>query len=392
MLLHGPSASPILAPAGGNGGPLGDATIWPAVADWAGLTPISNPRAGDRAGVHDLGTGNSTGAAQWSGTEWVLVYAMFNSVADMLAFAEPIAVGALAGVEQSASDDETAVRYQWSGTGWARTPDGRPYVWTLTSIYDHDPSGLGLAQIGDVGFVGDVAFVLRDVALAVIGTVRRWVLYADRAATVTALAHLTGGEANATLAADLAAQGWTLETSGGTPGTITSDGTDVVLATTAASSRARISTTTTIADATRVRVIAELRADTPGTGDLAYVGIGTGVGGRQASLYYGPSVSTTLQFVNTGGAPLYASHAYRGGPVALPGVSSSHTLLTMQDDDTTVGLITTLGGQPYVNSRRLTNTSTVVFNPNGVFFASSPGVASVDGNILRIRRCLVYTV
>jgi hypothetical protein len=138
---------------GGGGGPLGDATIWPAVADWAGLASISNPRTGDRAGVLDLGTGNSTGVAQWSGTEWVLVYAMLNSVADLLAFAEPIAVGALAGVEQSASDDETAVRYQWSGSAWERTPAAQPYVWASTdpaAVAITDPSSIGVTRVGDI--------------------------------------------------------------------------------------------------------------------------------------------------------------------------------------------------------------------------------------------------
>jgi hypothetical protein len=102
-------------------------------------------------------------------------------------------------------------------------------------------------------------------------------------------------------------------------------------------------------------VIAELRADTPGVGDLTYIGIGTGSGGAQASLYYGPSVNTVLQFPNNSGLPLYATHAYRGDPVALPGVAAAHTLLTMRDDGASVGVVTTLGGQPYANSRRLSS-------------------------------------
>lgn len=257
--------------------------------------------------------------------------------------------------------------------------------WTLAHIYEI-PGG---AVAGDYGFVGAVPFVLRALTLPVLGEVLRWVMAADAAATITPLCHAVGTED----AAGLAAQGWTVATTGGTPGTVTTDGTDIVLATTAASSSARITSTATIAAGTQVRVIAELRADTPGTGDLAYIAIGTGSGGSQASLYYGPTVSTALQFPDQSANPLYASHAYRGGPVALPGVASAHALLTMQDDGASVGLVTTLGGQPYCNSRRLASGAggTVVFNPNGVSFATSPGGAG-NGNILRVRRCLVYTV
>jgi hypothetical protein len=77
---------------------------------------------------------------------------MFASFADMTAFAEPIVTGALAGVEVSANDDETAVRYQYE-SGWARTAVNQPYVWdssSLATIGVADPSGVGATRIGDL--------------------------------------------------------------------------------------------------------------------------------------------------------------------------------------------------------------------------------------------------
>jgi hypothetical protein len=52
----------------------------------------------------------------------------------------------------SASDDETAVRYQYE-SGWARTANNQPYVWTSSSVSDianTDPSGIGVTRVGDL--------------------------------------------------------------------------------------------------------------------------------------------------------------------------------------------------------------------------------------------------
>ena len=115
---------------GGGGAPPGDATIWPFVANWAAFSTVAGPlRDGDQVLVQSLGTGNSFGLAQYDegDAEWKLLYGWFNSFADMTAFAEPIVTGGLAAVEVSASDDETAVRYQYE-SGWARTAVNQPYT------------------------------------------------------------------------------------------------------------------------------------------------------------------------------------------------------------------------------------------------------------------------
>jgi hypothetical protein len=152
-VLFGGSLS-IAAP-GGGGAPPGIATIWPSVADWAALSTVAGPlRDGDQVFVQSLGSPASTGLARWDDgdAQWALMFGMFVSFADMEAFAEPIVTGALAGVQESANDDETAVRYQWEA-GWARTANGQPYVWESTdpaAVANTDPSGIGVTRVGDI--------------------------------------------------------------------------------------------------------------------------------------------------------------------------------------------------------------------------------------------------
>jgi hypothetical protein len=145
----------VAQPAGGGGAPPGIATIWPSVADWADLSTVAGPlRDGDQVFVSDLGSPASIGLARYDegDAQWALQFGMFASFADMEAFAEPIVTGALAGVQESASDDETAVRYQYE-SGWARTAVNQPYVWTSSSVSDianTDPSGIGVTRVGDI--------------------------------------------------------------------------------------------------------------------------------------------------------------------------------------------------------------------------------------------------
>jgi hypothetical protein len=215
---------------GGGGAPLGAATIWPFVADWAALSTIAGPlRDGDQVIVQSLGTGNSFGLARYDDgdAEWDLQVGWFNSFADMEAFSEPIVTGALAAVEVSASDDETAVRYQYE-SGWARTAFNQPYVWTLTvtqALTGADPSGIGVLRDGDVGLVAASAGVveLRYKAACTVaagaggGTLPRWIPPAAyAAATPTVRAYFVGTESDATLAAQGSA---VVETNTGTVGT-----------------------------------------------------------------------------------------------------------------------------------------------------------------------------
>ncbi len=90
-VLFGGSLS-VAAPGGGGGAPLGAATIWPFVADWAALSTVAGPlRDGDQVFVSDLGSPASYGLAQYDegDAEWKLLFGWFVSFADMTAFAEP---------------------------------------------------------------------------------------------------------------------------------------------------------------------------------------------------------------------------------------------------------------------------------------------------------------
>lgn len=67
---------------------------YPNTANWASLQSLDFVLAGDIQGVNNLGTTNSTGFAQYSGTEWELTLGYFETVADKDAFAFPVADGA----------------------------------------------------------------------------------------------------------------------------------------------------------------------------------------------------------------------------------------------------------------------------------------------------------
>jgi hypothetical protein len=131
---------------GGGGGPLGEATVWDTVTNWAALGTISGPlRDGDRAPVGDLGFGTSYGTAQYGGGQWALIQAVFDTVANLLLFNQPTLAGAIAIVGTGAATDPV---YFHTGLGWERTPDTVPFAWTLSSLDDFSAVGL---QDGDYG-------------------------------------------------------------------------------------------------------------------------------------------------------------------------------------------------------------------------------------------------
>lgn len=162
---------------GGNTGvPLGP------VDDWAGLAAIQ-PNDGALAGVESLGLGNANGIAIYSGTEWQLYSGIFDSVADLNAFAEPIMTGAVASVEETGDNNENGVRYIYEGS-WVRTAAlTLGFAWALTTIFDADPSGVGASQEGDYGIftpAGGVPITLRKKTVTIAagaggGTVVMWV-------------------------------------------------------------------------------------------------------------------------------------------------------------------------------------------------------------------------
>ena len=110
---------------GGGGGPLGDATVWPAVLDWTDFGSIPGPlRSGDRVEVTDLVPG--FGIAQYDGTDWRLSQGFFPTVADLTAFAELLQTGTIAFVGTVGATDSA---YYYTGSAWTRMPDDVHYIW-----------------------------------------------------------------------------------------------------------------------------------------------------------------------------------------------------------------------------------------------------------------------
>jgi hypothetical protein len=212
----GISRGGIVAQPTGGGAPPGIATIWPAVIDWADLSTVAGPlRDGDQVFVSSLGSPASIGLARWDDgdAQWALMFGMFATFADMEAFSEPIVTGALAGVQESANDDETAVRYQYE-SGWARTANGQPYTWALSDLVTLDPSGIGVTRVGDVGVFGACAYRLTaPLALPGGGTRAFWVPAEIYGRSPVVAGYADGSESVATVAA----QGLTVfQTTGGT--------------------------------------------------------------------------------------------------------------------------------------------------------------------------------
>jgi len=191
-------------------------------------------------------------------------------------------VGALAAVEASASDDENAVRYQWNGSAWARTAAlTAGYAWTLTEtqlLTGADPSGIGLVQDGDWGTytpANGAPVVVRfkaacDVAAGAGGGTRPvWMIPEAYAGTPEVVAYLTGSETGV-LATTLAAQGWTVTTTG--VGAVTLNGGYVRCAGTAnVSGTAQVATSATWLGSQRFCVQGLLRGSAGGSDP--YVGL-----------------------------------------------------------------------------------------------------------------------
>lgn len=150
-------------PAGGGGGALGDATIWPTVALWSDLSSITSPRDGDEVVVTDADGSGSTVTAQWSssGAAWVMIRGSFVGSL-YLSFPNPIAIGAIAvvawvdGVRGYVYADITVD----AGAGGGTMP-----VWVPPEVAAGSPLVLGF-------FVGDEdAATLTAQGNAAIGTV-----------------------------------------------------------------------------------------------------------------------------------------------------------------------------------------------------------------------------
>jgi len=220
---------------GGGGGLPGEATVWDPVADWTDFGSIPGPlRTGDRVRVDDLVPG--VGFAEYDGTDWELRQAVFPTVADLLAFGgggELIGGGAFAIVGTGLPTDP-AYYYDDSVPAWLRMADTVPFAWTLTEtqlLTGADPSGVGALKDGDYGTytpANGAPIVVRFKAACTVapsaggGTRPVWMIPEAYAGTPQVVAWLTGSEGGV-LATTLAAQGWTVTTtgSGAGQGTVT---------------------------------------------------------------------------------------------------------------------------------------------------------------------------
>jgi hypothetical protein len=213
------SAGRITNGGGGNTGePLGPFLNWAAL-------PASGEN-GALASVTSLGTGNAYGIAVYDGSasEWALYMGWFDTVADMIAFAQPIIIGALASVEESADNNENGVRYQYEGS-WTRTAAlTAGFAWTLSSLFDFSAIGLRDGDFGIFTPSGGSPILLRykaacDIAPAAgDGTTPMWLPPAVYAGTPEIKSYLIGNEATD---GAITAKNWTIaRVAPGTLGTV----------------------------------------------------------------------------------------------------------------------------------------------------------------------------
>ena len=328
--------------AGGGGGPLGDATVWPAVLDWTALGTIAGPlRVGDFAPVNDLQPGS--GLAIYDGTDWRLYQAVFPTVADLLAFGQLKLVGAFAVVGTGV---ETDPAYYYTGSAWKRMADTVPFAWTLSSLRDFSAVGL---QDGDYGVLtpsGGQPILLRYKAACTFGagTVQAWMTPIAYAGTPVMQAWTDGTESNATLAT----QGWTIVNDVGCSVTATGGFQRLESAATATAARLRCMVGT-VAAATRFETIFEARASTGGNSTLANPFVV--IDGTNGSVF-GQCGSTGLGFRDfLFGGPLQTPLRNNAG-VSLPTLVQTAATCLVRDEGRTVLSSSFRDGLPLGDYRR----------------------------------------
>jgi hypothetical protein len=200
--------------------------LYPQATDWADLPAEDTVQNMDEAKVADLGYMHSSGIAERHGNAWELLQGKFQNVADMDDFDVTVAdvrPNAIALVKSGGGHDEEAIAYSYQGGAFVRfgvtTTAG--YAWTLTEtqlLTGADPSGIGLVQDGDWGTYtpangAPVVVRFKASCSAPGGTRPVWMIPEAYAGNPVVVAYLTGSETGV-LATTLAAQGWTVTTTG----------------------------------------------------------------------------------------------------------------------------------------------------------------------------------
>lgn len=364
--LYAGSKNPFLI-SSGSSEPLGNSTVWPAVADWAALSTIDEPRTGDRASVLSLGAGSAFGVAQYSGSAWELDEGVFDSYADMTTFAQPIRAGAFAGVNTDSDYNPNAVTYLWSGAAWLRfaaTTQG--YVWSITDLTVTDPSGVGATAIGDFARYTDPTsgatstYRLRAVAVdAAIGggTVTTWVpasLYGEAGLTIRAM--LVGTETIPAYGS--AVGGYTVQRSG--TGSITATGGEIVLSSTTASNFASLQSTYVVQPSDKFYIRQQLRITQAAATNVTYYQLvwSNGTTQPQFTMTQNPTfTSWALIPSNTSNVLVGSTLMIRGGGSAIGSVTPE--LLEVTGDGATTDLVSvSRNARSYFSIRRNAQTGT----------------------------------
>jgi hypothetical protein len=332
---------------------------------------------GALASVISLGTGNAYGIVVYDGTEWLLHEGWFNTVADMEAFAEPITIGALASVEETADNNENGVRYQYEGT-WTRVAAlSTGYVWALSSPQDFSPLGLKEGDYGSYTPTGGKPVTLRYKAAvsrtagAGGGTTPMWVPIEAYGGTNLQLdSWFVGTENNTTLAT----QGFTVAQTA--PGTVSSVGGYIRLDAPAVSSGFSVSqlTSPTITGAKKFALMCEMRGSFSnffGAGGLYQLATEASTQWSWANIS-AVTVNMRQSYWTTTWVDASSTFTIRGGTgLPLPTVAPWHVLAVCPDTASNGAMTTTLvDGSFYSVYRRdsdgATNASNFTLTPVAV--------------------------
>lgn len=295
--------------------PEGIATVYAAVADVAALSTIVSPRTGS------LVVTTSDGMQRvWSGSAWLV---RAGRVANWLALGSivgSVETGAIVGV--GADLGAGVVRARWSGSAWERIATGVPATWTLSSLFDTDPSGLGLTLDGDAGIFNGLVYRRWTGARAGGGTYTSWLDSTVYAGTVVQRGWLLGTE---TLTAPT--QGWTLPslTGGGSRAPIA--GGWQRLRTVNSGSAALECMVGTITSSTRFYARWECRADITGSASsLDTLALYYGDGSRGVRWYQSGTI-TVRSWLSGSLSIIGSTENYTGGGSAYPNTGTGGQLI-----------------------------------------------------------------
>jgi hypothetical protein len=366
--------------------------------DWSELP--ASAQGGALAFVASLGPLNSYGTARYEAAgpvEWQLFFGYFETLADLLAFAEPINPLAVATVGVSL-DAPDSVRYQWDDPNvqWLRTPDPVPFAWTLSSTRDFSAIGL---QDGDFGIYtpsGGEPVLLRYVAACTAvggGTLPAWVIpdmYGR--ANLQIVCYVEGSETPPAYGGTR--QGYQYDRTGAATITSVSGYMRMDAPAPGAGSQFAFMTSPAISGSKRFYVQTEVRGVTAGTvGQAGFFDLSS-VGISQWALASQRNVSSAVVLpIGWNGSAYVAGltgTAVRNGGIALPastpwlveGYSSGGAITDM--------MATRIDGFSYCALRRNFDSATVSTNFNVVPYAGG-NVSGTSSGQLEIRRHYVFT-